>query len=354
MTRHPRVLTIGSATLDLFIGSTRPSFRELELNQTMLIGLDEGIKYEIEDLIARPGGGATNAARVLRRCGLGVTAFFKTADDQIGRRVAAALHEDGIDMRAAITTAAVTTGLSIIIPAPSGNKTILSFRGANDTIQEQELPLFFMKGMDGIYVAPLAGKTAQCLQKIAQESTINTSTLMVNPSAYQLTEGRTELTKVFEHIDILLLNATEAKLLLRGLVSGGTSIETLPRSNLDANLADRPLSRTFDSLQGKIYGIFDFLNTVHGLGPATVLVTDGSNGIYALDEHGPHFCPSVPTQVVNTVAAGDTFGATFFGAHLLGYDTATALRFGAINSARLLGSPDGIAAVLSIEELKKL
>ncbi len=351
MRKNPRILTIGSATLDLFIGGTNPPLKEIDLtaDQKALI-VTEGAKFEITDLKGMSGGGATNAARVLHRFGIPVTAFFKTANDQIAEKITTILRSDGIDIRPSINTSTVITGLSVIVPAPSGNKVILSFRGANDTIQEQELPLFFMKGMDGIYVAPLAGKTSELLPKIAHEATENSIRLMLNPSGHQLTEGRETLLRCLKNIDIILLNSSEAKILFNGIHRDGLDIKIAPESNL-GNLE---LAKNFEVIDGKSYSVFDLLATLRTLGPKIILVTNGAEGVYAADESGLHFCPSISTQVVNTVGAGDTFGATFFGAHLSGYDIKTSLLFGALNSTKLLGSTEGIEAVLSAEELEKL
>lgn len=351
MRQNPRILTIGSATLDLFIGGTNPPLKEIDLTaDKKALLVTEGAKFEITDLKGMSGGGATNAARVLHRFGLPVTAFFKTANDQIAEKITSILRSDGIDIRPSINTATVITGISVIVPAPSGDKVILSFRGANDTIQEQELPLFFMKGMDGIYVAPLAGKTSKLLPKIVETAAKDNICLMHNPSVYQLTEGREMLLRSLRNISVILLNSSEAKILLGGIQKDGLEIRIAPESNLGS----LELARNFETLDGKSYSIFDLLATLRALGPKIVLVTNGAEGIYAADENGFHFCPSIPTQVVNTVGAGDAFGATFFGAHLSGYDIKTSLLFGALNSAKLLGSALGIEATLSAEELEKL
>lgn len=339
----PRVLTMGSATLDLFIDGTRPTLEELVVDaDKRALLLTEGAKFEITGLKGIPGGGATNAARVLNRFGIPVTAFFKTADDQIAQTIISALRNDGIDTRPAINTSTVVTGLSIVIPAPSGNKTILNFRGANDTVEEQELPLFFMKGVNGIYVTPLAGKTADLLPKIALETRSCGARLMHNPSRHQLTKGREVFLKALPDTHILLLNLIEAKDLFSGIVLDGGKVKIAPASNLTDLQIDTH------------HTIFDLLETLRALGPEIVLVTNGAQGVYAADKNGFYFCPSVPTQVVNTVGAGDTFGATFFGAYLSGYKIEQALKFGTLNSAKLLGSANGFEAVLSAHELEAL
>lgn len=339
----PRVLTMGSATLDLFINGTRPVLEELTISaDKKALLLEEGAKFEITGLKGVPGGGATNAARVLNRFGTPVTAFFKTANDQIAQTIINALKTDGIDIRPAINTGTVVTGLSIVIPAPSGNKTLLNFRGANDTVEEQELPLFFIKGVTGVYVTPLAGKTADLLPKIAQETKNSGAALMHNPSLYQLATGRKVLLEALKTTKILLLNLAESKVLFAGIQRDGLPIKIAPSSNLTGFLIDSK------------YSIFDLLETLRALGPEIVLITNGPDGVYAVDQNGFYFCPAKPTHVVNTVGAGDTFGATFFGAYLSGYKIETALLFGTLNSSKLLSSPDSFGAVLSRSELEKL
>lgn len=342
----PRVLTIGSATLDLFIDSTKPAFEESVADAGKKnIVIEEGIKFEITNLRGVPGGGATNAARVLRRLGLSVTAFFKTSNDQLAETLSSHLRAEGVDTRPSINTAKITTGLSIVIPAPSGNKTVLNFRGANDTVEEQELPLFFMKGVDGIYITPLAGKTAELLPKIALEGKKYGAIVMHNPSYYQLTCGKKNFIDALKNIDILLLNSTEAKALHKEM-----GLDTnLKKSEFSENLVQK-IADTKIALDETIVAVLKSLIT---LGSPIVLVTNGANGVYAANKNNIYFCPSKPTQVINTVGAGDTFGATFFGAHLSGYEIQHALLFGTINSAQFLSSMDGFKSLSNFDELEK-
>ncbi|MCL5018981.1 MAG: PfkB family carbohydrate kinase, partial [Patescibacteria group bacterium] len=116
MAQNPRILTIGSATLDLFICETKPAFTEIDLGADKKgLVLEEGTKFEITDLNGMSGGGATNAARVLNRFGLPVTAFFKTADDQISEKITSILRNDGIDIRPALNTSTTVSGKILFV-----------------------------------------------------------------------------------------------------------------------------------------------------------------------------------------------------------------------------------------------
>lgn len=85
---------------------------------------------------------------------------------------------------------------------------------------------------------------------------------------------------------------------------------------------------------------WDFLRTCVDRGTQVAVCTLGAEGAIAMDaEHVRHQVPAEPvSRVVDTNGAGDGFMAGFLAAHLDGADTAAALRAGARQAARALGT----------------
>lgn len=353
MVQKPRILTFGSATLDLFLGDVRPPFLESMIpgSEKPALIIEAGAKFEIGSLSGILGGGALNTARAINRFGLPVSAFFKIASDQLGHNIMKELARIGINTRPAIKNASVTTGVSIILPAPSGNKTVLSFRGANDTVAEQELPLGWLGDIEGLYISPIAGTTAEQLPKIVDEAKKHRVKVMHNPSIHQLTDGFKTLHSALNKIDILLLNLNEGKLFLDGLLSHGITIKNHPicPEFTQTGKGLKPLLER----NGQIYGICDLLRVILAQGPKIAIVTNGSDGVYAAENSNFFFCPSIKTHVLNTVGAGDTFGATTLCSYLLGHNLSTTLKFGALNASILLAAQTNFDALLTESELKE-
>jgi sugar/nucleoside kinase (ribokinase family) len=80
------------------------------------------------------------------------------------------------------------------------------------------------------------------------------------------------------------------------------------------------------------------LNKLQQLGPKIVVVTDGKHGSYALDNDGKmHHQKIVDGEVVEKTGAGDSFAAGFLAATVYDYDIQTAMLWGAVNAASVIG-----------------
>jgi ribokinase len=93
------------------------------------------------------------------------------------------------------------------------------------------------------------------------------------------------------------------------------------------------------------------------LGPRLPVITDGPDGAYVVDEedqawHMPMYPDPAPP--VDRTGAGDSFSSTFTAAIALGYDPATALTWGPVNSMNVvqhIGAQEGLLTRNRLEEL---
>ncbi len=97
------------------------------------------------------------------------------------------------------------------------------------------------------------------------------------------------------------------------------------------------------------------MNAVKELGPKIVVLTDGPNGLFMLNDDGAYFMPPFPDEKppYERTGAGDAFSSTFIAALALGKDPLEALRWGPINSmsvVQYIGAQEGLLTREKLEE----
>ena len=322
-----KIITIGGATQDIFIHAQADEIqREKKQDRTLLL-IEEGSKIEVSQLHYATGGGATNAAASLTLLGHHVTPVCKIALDPAGLFVLNDLQQRGINTDYLITSSALPTGTSFVLPSPSGNRVILAYRGANGTLQESDIPFDLFAKSDGLYVAPLSHDSSKLLPRLVERGRQHNLLVAVNPGKQQLCERTSELKAALPHIDIFIVNEHEAQLLFATLQ---------PDHN---------------------FTVEAYCALMLQQGPTIVVVTCGARGVHVgVRENGVTktiFQKALATKVVNTVGAGDAFGSCFFGMLLHGYRIEKALLCGVMNSASLLTGMDAKDKLLTRAELER-
>jgi len=355
MIKKSFILTLGSATCDLFIDASTVKQQEKTIKKQVCV--EEGTKVEVMSVDRMAGGGALNAARTLAKLGFLVKAFCKIAQDDAGRVITDEMTALGVDLSSAITNAPTPTATSFILRAESGNHPILAYRGANETIEEKDLPWQLLETAAGLYIAPLGGAAADLLPRIAHYGFDRDLLVLHNPNEYQLTHKIEPLVEALRFISFLVLNAREARLLFKYFLMH-TDIEH-PKPGSKQQLPHELFNELL-LFDGHRFSFEDFAKIVLDYGVQTVVVTNGAEGVYAAtkaaqnsgDEGDLFFCPSKKVSVYNTVGAGDTFGSTLFGALFSGCPLEKALACATLNSAALLESKVLPPHLLTMGELE--
>ncbi len=99
----------------------------------------------------------------------------------------------------------------------------------------------------------------------------------------------------------------------------------------------------------------DLANSLHELGPETVVITDGPNGSYASQNGKLLTIPNYPDPAppVERTGAGDAFSSTFVAAIAAGEPLETALAWAPINSMNVVQHIGAQAGLLSLDEIKR-
>lgn len=351
MDKQIKILTIGSAMYDIFLQYVCMdllTIRSTPQPQQFML-LEAGKKRELQDIAYHTGGGATNSAVSFARLGFQVSSFFKVGTDAAGKTIIDELAHNNICVDYILTTDAAHTGTSFVIPYPSGDRTTLMHRGANLTLNQEELPLAAIKDQDYLYVTSLSDTTAQFIEPITEHAKKHNKQVAVNPGTSQLVAGAHYLRNALPHIDILILNCYEASLLMHELMPHAqqSDIKTSQAKHAPS-LLQTPLISTQPYVN-----IRTFFKEILAHGPRIVVVTNGEEGVYVAQPNMLYFHPSLGLEVISTLGAGDAFGSCFVAQIAHNKSLEHAIRCGVTNAASVLQHTGAKTGLLSTDELEK-
>lgn len=235
---------------------------------------------------AVPGGGPFNAARALGRLGCRVAFLGRLSTDRFGRILRSRLQEDGVDLSLAPTTDDPTL-LAIAEVDESGAATYrfhtagTSAAGLTNADVAGGLPAetrALHVGTLGLVLEPMATTMAGLVAGVADDVLVMADP-NIRPSAIRDEAGyRARLAALTPRVDVVKASVDDLRWL---------------KPSLDAVTAAQELVTS---------------------GPAAVLVTDGAGPIRVVGRDGTVVVPVPDVPVVDTVGAGDAFGAGFLAA----------------------------------------
>jgi sugar/nucleoside kinase (ribokinase family) len=345
-----KILTIGSGIQDVFVEYQGVETLDLHTKTEDLayVCLRAGRKIELQDITYFCGGGATNSAVSFKRAGFEVETFFKIGNDKAGDFILEKLKKENISTAHVVRTNEAPTGQSFIIPGPHGNSAVLVYRGANITLTQEEIPVNSVTNAQQLYITSLSGPTAPLFIPITQIAKKHNIPVAANPGSSQLHAGANFLKESLCNVNILILNSYEAELLMTSLKVKIPSPDITESHNELPELLKKPLGSATTCFTLK-----QFFNTVHHCGPDIIVVTNGSEGVYASDKKNIYFHPSIKINIVSSIGAGDAFGSCFVAqlAHNRSIDDA--LRMGIINSSSVIKHLGTQTGLLTGDELEK-
>ncbi|MDO8659760.1 MAG: carbohydrate kinase family protein [Candidatus Parcubacteria bacterium] len=310
------IACVGDAKIDQFLFLHEAS-SHLKLNkETNELCLKYGEKIPVDDLKICLGGDGANVAVGLARLGLSTSLIAELGDDEFSQIIKDGLKKENIDLTFAKQITGKTS-TSIIISFQN-ERTILSQhikRGHNFEIDNLETKW--------IYLTSLGAEWELTYQKIYEFSKQKGVKLAFNPGTLQIDEGLKKLKNILTITDILFLNKEEATKILR--------------------INDKGLM------------INDLLNGLKQLGPKTVIITDGKNGSYAIDENGKIlFQAIIPTEIIEKTGAGDAYASGFLAASLSNLPIQTAMKWGTLNACGTMSAVGAQNGLLSREKMEAL
>ena len=303
-----KIVAIGAAVQDVFL-SHSDEFKPVsdKTADEMFFRLELGAKADVNNIDFSTGGGATNACVTFARQGLSAVFMGTIGHDPAGEAVLEDLDREDVDTQFVSYSEKYNTGYSVLLLAPSGERTILTYRGASTHYDARNFDLARVDA-DWIYVSSLAG-SMEALDKIFAQAKQRGIKVFFNPGKGELAKPQ-KLKALLEDVDVLSVNKEEMAKIVEG-----TDIEELVR---------------------------------HGLHHVpTVIVSDGPNGVVASDGKTivrAGMYEDVPVK--DRTGAGDAFGSGFLSQWAQGVSLRDSIVFGSANSTSVVTKIGAKAGIL--------
>ena len=268
------IVTIGSITRDNFLESDFNLIPWPRVSSGKAIIFPVGEKMSIRRVYSTIGGNSANASVTLSRQGFRAACFGKIGNDISGREIREKLQSEKVKPLLGVSKNVPTAYSAILLH--KGERTILGYHGASDTLTIEDVPWRQLKSK--WWYLSLAGESDSLLKPLLQFSKQHGTRVAFNPSGHHIHHRRRDILDSLKYLSFLVLNADEASELV------GISFRK-----------PKEVFKKLDKLTPGIVAVTD--------GPRGVMVSDGKYlykaGIYK------------EKAIVDRTGAGDSFGSGF-------------------------------------------
>lgn len=332
------VITIGSATMDVFVESDDANIVSVytKNKKSEFMSYPYGAKVEITDFDSQVGGGGVNTAANFANLGYKTGAIFKIGDDIYSEGILQSFKDSKVDLSNIVQDKSLSTGFSIILVSFQGDRTVLAHRGANAKIKKSDINFEAIKKAKLLYIAPMNGDSTKVLDDIANFARENNVYVCFNAGSSSLKKGFNYLKKILANANIVMMNKEEASM--------ATQIQVRPDTRdekFSTELIHPDIKEMFKKLKIADYQI--------------IVITDGKNGAYAYNGKQYYYCPVFDGPVVSTLGAGDAFASTFCAAlEKTNKDIGKALMYASVNSAGVVSKFGATQGLLTFEQIENI
>lgn len=318
------VICVGDAKLDVFLTIDENNTHVKLDNNTRELRFGFGEKIEVKKTSLSVGGNASNVAVGVSRLGFKSSLVAEIGKDEFSQKIINSLMQENVDLELVKQTAnedsSITVGINF-----KGDRTLFT-----EHVQREHNFDFGEKTAKAIYLTSLGPIWEKAYEKTLKFIENNNIKLFFNPGTLQIEKRNSIIWHIISKTDVLFVNKEEAEELLYG----------------------KEINLPIDSqnyVKKLLYGL-------KSLGAKTVVITDGNTGSFAMDEaHNTYQLDIVPCEVVEKTGAGDAYASGFVSAVLNKESIKEAMRWGAFNSAAVIGEIGAEKGLLTREEiLKKL
>lgn len=302
----PKFVSIGAAVQDVFLSHSEALDPVKQEDGSFYAELKMGGKADVDQINFSTGGGATNAATTFARQGLPSTFAGAIGDDPAGQAIKNDLGREGVDARLSLSEK-YNTGYSVILLAGTGERTILTYRGASTHYENMHFDLSELGRADWLYMSNLAGSMDILKELFSQAQELGVK-IAWNPGKAELNQPE-KLKPLLSYVEVLVVNKQEMQKIVHG-----DELESLARAG------------------SKLVPV--------------IVVSDGPNGVAATD--GKTYVRAgmyEDVPVIDRTGAGDAFGSGFACKWAQGASLKEAVTFASANSTSVvsyIGAKTGI------------
>lgn len=299
------IVAIGAAVSDVFLEGK--IFKPVKDGKDLVNSFELGTKNEIENITQSVGGGATNASVTFARFGLNSWFMGKVGNDIAGKVVVDSLNNENVNTSLVKISSQFGTGYSAILLSPTGERTILTYRGASANFKLNSANFKSVKP-DWFYISSLSGDI-EALETIVAYAKKKKIKIAINPGKGELLKHR-RFIKLLPDFEILSINKEE----IEQLFGTADLFTLLKKANKYVN---------------------------------TVVVTDGAKGSYVIDGQKIYKAGMYKdVKVVDRAGAGDAFCSGFVSMVASGQSIEQAITYGSANSTSVVGKIGAKAGIL--------
>jgi len=290
------VICVGAAVQDVFLhGQVLTPVKDGHGGWVENIKL--GSKLDLDDITFSTGGGATNGAVTFAKQGFRASIAAKVGHDPAGDAVISDMKKYKVRTDMLSYSNKFQTGYSVLLVAPSGERSILTYRGASSNYRMENFNFDKLEA-DWLFITSLAGNL-EVIESLINHAEARHIKVALIPGKGELAQSEW-LKSVLPKVHILSANVEEMQMLFEG----NNKEELAKNASITVPVA---------------------------------VVTDGPNGVAACDRKmmiTAGMYEDVP--VVDRTGAGDAFASGFVAKYALGASLQDCLVFASANSTSVV------------------
>lgn len=305
------VLTVGNALIDLLVTIAPDNHYCRVDTERHELCVKAGEKILAENVGFVLGGGACRVAIALARLGRTSEVFAEIGDDELATRIETTLKDEHVGtshVKRIKKMTSFTVGLNF-------QKERTLFTHHVESPHEFD---FSESASSWVYLASLGKEWQKAYASVVAYKKKTGAKLACNPGQSQFVAGRESYLPTIAETDALFVNKQEAQII------AATKTDEM-----------------------KV-----LLAAVRALGPKIVVITDGRNGSFVIDENGKCYSIGIfESHVVERTGAGDAYAAGFLGALMAEKAVHEAMVWGTLNAAAVVQEFGGLSGLLTKEKL---
>ena len=279
-----RACVVGSLVIDITI---YPSKNIFLLND--MIGFPFDYKVQVDKISLDVGGSGFNVSKVLSILGNKVEFFGKVGKDTYGKMILKEMRESKISTRN-VKSEDCLTGFSLVFIF-GGEKTILTYRGANNLLSDVDLNEEIVKKCEWfVFTSMTSEQNVRFLKKAIKVAEENGLKIVCNPSISMVDYQKRALLELMKKSEFIIMNKKEAMKLT------------------------------------KMNNPIDACKKLKKISNSNVIVTMGKKGSLIFCEKLKLF-KAYKVKVVDTTGAGDSFTAAFIHSYSKTNDIEFSMKF---------------------------